>query len=142
MRISAFKIIGLVSLGVYLIWTHYAILNDDYREAIDKVLFWVFFLTIPFLLLYEGYSNRKEVDIEADFSISDVVDGAVFYMIHEPHVIIGALFLIVSFIRLFKILFTSKYHMDFECAAWYWLFVDIVWLFVIVIYWWEFPPLN
>lgn len=76
----------------------------------------------------------------APFSISDGIYGSVFYMItglHGFHVIIGTLFILVCSTRLERGHFTTTHHLGFEFAAWYWHFVDVVWLFVYLsIYWW------
>jgi cytochrome c oxidase subunit 3 len=76
----------------------------------------------------------------APFSISDSVYGATFYMttgFHGFHVFIGTCFLLVTNIRSLYHHFTREHHFGFEAAAWYWHFVDVVWLFLFVtIYWW------
>jgi len=56
---------------------------------------------------------------------------------HGFHVIIGTTFLAVCLIRLMNQHFTREHHVGFEAAAWYWHFVDVVWLFLFVsVYWW------
>jgi len=74
------------------------------------------------------------------FEISDGIYGTVFYFatgFHGFHVLIGTIFIFVSWIRFILNHFTAKHHIGFECAAWYWHFVDIVWLFLFIsIYWW------
>nr|AAO61984.1 cytochrome oxidase subunit III [Aster yellows phytoplasma] len=53
------------------------------------------------------------------------------------HVIIGTLFILVSIIRVKKLHISRTHHVGFESAAWYWHFVDVVWLFLYIsIYWW------
>lgn len=78
--------------------------------------------------------------IEASFSISDSVYGTTFFIatgFHGIHVIIGSTFLLVCLIRHYKNHFSSIHHFGFEAAAWYWHFVDVVWLFLYIsIYWW------
>ena len=78
----------------------------------------------------------------APFSMSDGVYGSVFYMatgFHGFHVIIGTIFLSICTIRLFLGHFSRQHHFGFEAAAWYWHFVDVVWLFLfLTIYWWGF----
>jgi len=49
---------------------------------------------------------------------------------HGAHVIIGSIFLIVCLVRALAGHFTPKQHLGFEFAAWYWHFVDVVWLFL------------
>ena len=56
---------------------------------------------------------------------------------HGVHVIIGTLFLIVCFFRGLTGHFCAKKHLGFEFAAWYWHFVDVIWLFLFTfVYWW------
>jgi heme/copper-type cytochrome/quinol oxidase subunit 3 len=78
--------------------------------------------------------------VEAPFSIADGVYGSTFFMatgFHGFHVFIGTCFLTVCLVRLLKNHFTREHHFGFEAAAWYWHFVDVVWLFLFVtIYWW------
>ncbi len=74
------------------------------------------------------------------FTISDSVYGSTFFMatgFHGFHVFIGTIFILVCLFRLLADHFTVEHHCGFECAAWYWHFVDVVWLFLfITIYWW------
>jgi cytochrome c oxidase subunit 3 len=76
----------------------------------------------------------------ASFNISDGVYGSIFYMttgFHGIHVIIGTIFISVSYYRYILNHFTQTHHIGFEASIWYWHFVDVVWLFLyIMIYWW------
>jgi len=78
--------------------------------------------------------------VEAPFSISDSVYGSTFFIatgFHGLHVIIGSTFLIVNLFRLKNIKRREEHLTGFECAAWYWHFVDVVWLFLYLnLYWW------
>ena len=78
--------------------------------------------------------------IEAGYSIADSIYGTTFYLctgFHGFHVIIGTIFIIVCTVRLYNYDYTTDHHFGFEAAAWYWHFVDVVWLFLFVsIYWW------
>jgi heme/copper-type cytochrome/quinol oxidase subunit 3 len=78
--------------------------------------------------------------VNATFGISDSVYGSSFYMatgFHGFHVIVGTTFLAVCLARLVKYHFSREHHFGFEAAAWYWHFVDVVWLFLFVaVYWW------
>ena len=56
---------------------------------------------------------------------------------HGFHVIVGTIFLIVCYVRALKGHFKPNKHLGFEFAAWYWHFVDVVWLFLFTfVYWW------
>jgi len=76
----------------------------------------------------------------APFSISDGIYGSVFYIatgFHGFHVFIGTVFLSVCAFRWLANHFSRQHHFGFEAAAWYWHFVDVVWLFLFIsIYWW------
>jgi len=75
-----------------------------------------------------------------EVTIADSVYGSVFYMttgLHALHVIVGVLFLFISYLRIFYDHFSTEHHVGFEFAIYYWHLVDVVWLLVFVIfYWW------
>lgn len=123
----------LLSSGLTATWAHQAILAELRDDAIISLL-WTLLLAIIFTSL-QAFEY-----MEAIFSIADSVYGSIFYLatgFHGIHVLIGTLFLIVCLARLIFYHFTKKHHFGFEAAAWYWHFVDVVWLFLfITIYWW------
>ena len=72
----------------------------------------------------------------AAFGFSGHIYGATFFMatgFHGFHVIVGTIFLLVCLLRAINGGFTPKQHFGFEAAAWYWHFVDVVWLFLFVV---------
>jgi cytochrome c oxidase subunit 3 len=77
---------------------------------------------------------------EASFTIRDRVYGSTFFIatgFHGLHVLVGTVFLAVSYSRLLIGHFSSSHHFGLEAAAWYWHFVDVVWLFLfITVYIW------
>ncbi len=79
--------------------------------------------------------------INAPFTIADGVYGSTFFMLtgfHGLHVFLGSVFILACYIRTIRQHFTSNHHVGFECAAWYWHFVDVVWLFLFVfVYVWS-----
>nr|YP_011004281.1 cytochrome c oxidase subunit 3 [Ctenophthalmus yunnanus]WPS93669.1 cytochrome c oxidase subunit 3 [Ctenophthalmus yunnanus] len=123
----------LLSSGISITWAHHSILENNHSQATYSLLMTIL-LGFYFTLL-QGYEY-----MEASFSIYDSVYGSCFYMatgFHGLHVIIGTLFLLICFIRLSMNHFSSSHHFGFEAAAWYWHFVDVVWLFLYIsIYWW------
>nr|APX40582.1 cytochrome c oxidase subunit 3 [Cryptocephalus rufipes] len=123
----------LLTSGLSTTWAHHSLMENNYKKAIQSLTLTVI-LGIYFTVL-QGYEY-----IEAPFSISDSVYGASFFMatgFHGFHVIIGTTFLLVCLIRLYLNHFSSIHHFGFEAAAWYWHFVDVVWLFLYIsIYWW------
>lgn len=74
------------------------------------------------------------------FTIADSVFGSCFFVatgFHGLHVLVGTIFLMVSWNRIVDYHFTYFHHFGFEASAWYWHFVDVVWLFLFIcIYWW------
>jgi heme/copper-type cytochrome/quinol oxidase subunit 3 len=78
--------------------------------------------------------------VESTFTIYDGVYGSTFFMatgFHGFHVIIGTIFIFVSLARFYNLQFSRTHNIGFEASAWYWHFVDVVWLFLFIsIYWW------
>ncbi|MFK7867489.1 MAG: cytochrome c oxidase subunit 3 [Alphaproteobacteria bacterium] len=123
----------LLTSGVSVTWAHHALLQGN-RKALLQGLWITVLLGLIFTCLqaYE-YSH-------AAFGFKDNIYSSTFYMatgFHGFHVIVGTLFLAVCLIRAHKGHFTPTHHFGFEAAAWYWHFVDVVWLFLFVaVYWW------
>ena len=123
----------LLLSGTTVTWAHHALIHGD-RKGLKQGL-WV---TIALGLLFsvvQAYEYQH-----AAFGMSDNIYGASFYMatgFHGFHVVVGTIFLIVCLARTYKGDFTPTQHFGFEAAAWYWHFVDVVWLFLfIAIYVW------
>jgi cytochrome c oxidase subunit 3 len=123
----------LLLSGATVTWCHHELVVGRKEPAKISLL-----LTITLAAIFTGFQGLEYV--EAGFKISDGVYGSTFYMatgFHGFHVFVGTLFLIVCYVRLAKNHFTRNHHFGFEAAAWYWHFVDVVWLFLfVVIYWW------
>nr|YP_009184215.1 cytochrome c oxidase subunit III [Naesiotus nux]ALO20567.1 cytochrome c oxidase subunit 3 [Naesiotus nux] len=123
----------LLLSGVSITWAHHAIEEGKYRKALQSLLITVL-LGLYFLNLQ--YGEYKETS----FSIADSVYGSTFFMatgFHGLHVAVGVTFLSVCLYRLFSYHFDKNHHVGFLAAAWYWHFVDVVWLFLYVsVYWW------
>nr|YP_010502595.1 cytochrome c oxidase subunit III [Basilepta melanopus]UXC97422.1 cytochrome c oxidase subunit 3 [Basilepta melanopus] len=123
----------LLSSGLTITWAHHSLMENDFNQSIQGLLTTVV-LGIYFTIL-QGYEY-----MEASFSIADSVYGSSFFMatgFHGLHVMIGTTFLLICLIRLYLNHFSSTHHFGFEAAAWYWHFVDVVWLFLYIsIYWW------
>lgn len=123
----------LLLSGCTVTWAHHAILKGRQKEAV-KALGITVLLGLSFLCfqIYE-YAH-------AHFGFTEGIYPSTFFMatgFHGFHVFVGAVFLTVCWIRAAKGHFTPDRHFGFEAAAWYWHFVDVVWLFLFVsIYWW------
>lgn len=123
----------LLRSGLSVTWAHHSLIENNFRQRWKSLL-----LTI-ILGIYFSILQAYEY-IEAPFAISDSVYGSSFFIatgFHGLHVIIGTIFLLVSLLRLLNNHFSATHHFGFEAAAWYWHFVDVVWLFLYLsIYWW------
>ena len=116
----------LLTSGTTVTWAHHALLHND-RQGVK----WGLILTI--LLGFTFTCVQAYEYAHAAFSFSGHIYGATFFMatgFHGAHVIIGTIFLIVCLFRVYAGHFTPKQHLGFEFAAWYWHFVDVVWLFL------------
>jgi cytochrome c oxidase subunit III len=116
----------LLTSGTTVTWAHHALLEDD-REGLK----WGLILTI---VLGAAFTAVQAYEYShAAFKFSGNIYGATFFMatgFHGAHVLIGTTFLIVCLIRTYLGHFTPKQHLGFEFAAWYWHFVDVVWIFL------------
>ena len=132
-QVPLLNTIVLLASGIRVTWVHQLILNEDWKIAKISLLFtWI--LGVYFLFL-QGFEYMI-----ASFRISDSVYGSTFFMstgFHGFHVIVGTVFLYVIWIRILSEHFSKNHHFGFEAAAWYWHFVDVVWLFLFsIVYWW------
>nr|YP_009443218.1 cytochrome c oxidase subunit III [Parapolybia crocea]ATP85018.1 cytochrome c oxidase subunit III [Parapolybia crocea] len=125
----------LISSGLTITWSHHLLLNNKNLMSM-LTLMQTINLGVMFTLcqIYEYF--------ETSFTIADSVFGSIFFLttgFHGLHVIIGTIFLMICFMRMYLNHFSKNHHFGYEAAIWYWHFVDIVWLFVYTwIYWWSF----
>ncbi len=117
----------LLCSGAAATWAHHALAHEDNREDMKNGLLLAVGLGILFTIfqVYE-YSH-------AAFGFAGNIYGANFFMatgFHGAHVVIGTIFLFICYLRVRKGHFTAEQHIGFEAAAWYWHFVDVVWLFL------------
>ena len=123
----------LLTSGASLTWSHTALLGGYRQEAMTSLV--VTLLLATLFTLFQVYEY-----VNAPFTIADGVYGSTFYMLtglHGFHVVVGTLFLAVALYRLWKHHYTTSTHVGFESAAWYWHFVDVVWIFLfLAVYTW------
>nr|YP_009245632.1 cytochrome c oxidase subunit III [Oligolophus tienmushanensis]AIG60113.1 cytochrome c oxidase subunit III [Oligolophus tienmushanensis] len=133
MQIPLLNTTILISSGISITWTHHSILNNNLTQA-KKSLMMTILLGVYFTML-QGWEY-----MEAPFSVADSIYGSTFFIstgFHGLHVIVGTTFLFITMMRLNKLHFSMSHHFGFEAAAWYWHFVDVVWLLLYsLIYWW------
>jgi cytochrome c oxidase subunit 3 len=151
----------LLTSGTTITWAHHAIQTEDRQGAI-----WGLGITILLGMLFTALQAYEYIhaafffgtsgDVREpaaalsivagspDATVEPVIYGSTFFMatgFHGFHVIVGTIFLIVMFGRLLRGHFTPERHFGFEAAAWYWHFVDVVWLFLFAsIYVWGAGP--
>nr|QMS48897.1 cytochrome c oxidase subunit 3 [Haementeria acuecueyetzin] len=125
--------IVLLSSGITVTWAHHSLMEGNRLSSIQSLIFTIL-LGLYFTLLQMGEYHS------ASFTIADSIYGTTFYVttgFHGAHVMIGSTFLTVCLIRIIKMHFSKTHHFGFEAAAWYWHFVDVVWICLyICMYWW------
>ncbi len=125
----------LLCSGTTVTWAHHSLIHGN-RDGLKKGLWATIGLGILFSAI-QAYEYTHALDAFG-FGGSNYSSG--FYMatgFHGFHVLIGTIFLIVCLARTYKGHFTPRQHFGFEAAAWYWHFVDVVWLFLfIAVYVW------
>jgi cytochrome c oxidase subunit III len=123
----------LLCSGTTVTWAHHALIHGD-REGLKKGL-WATIILGAIFSSIQAYEYAH-----APFAFKGLNYSAAFFMatgFHGFHVLIGTIFLAVCLARTYRGHFTPRQHFGFEAAAWYWHFVDVVWLFLfVVVYVW------
>jgi cytochrome c oxidase subunit 3 len=123
----------LLLSGTTVTWAHHALIEGDRKGLLTGLI-----LTV---LLGLSFTALQAVEYShALFHFSGNIFGATFFMatgFHGFHVIVGTIFLMVCLFRAWRGDFKADHHFGFEAAAWYWHFVDVVWIFLFIwVYWW------
>ena len=134
----------LLTSGTTVTWAHHALIHNQRggaktglwgllgvgdRDSVLKGLW----LTVVLGVIFSAIQAYEYA--HAPFPFKGINYGAAFYMstgFHGFHVLVGTIFLIVCLVRAYRGDFTPRQHFGFEAAAWYWHFVDVVWLFLFV----------
>jgi cytochrome c oxidase subunit 3 len=123
----------LLLSGTTVTWAHHAILEGNKRDAVRGLT-----LTVILGICFTGIQAYEYLN--APFSFRENIYSSTFFMatgFHGFHVLVGTTFLLVCLFRAMAGQFKPTQHFGFEAAAWYWHFVDVVWLFLFFcIYWW------
>lgn len=123
----------LLTSGATITWAHHSIVFGNRQQSLISLIMTIILALFFTLLQIFEY-------IESTFNISSSVYGSTFFLatgFHGLHVLIGTIFIFICMLRLLFHHFSKQHHFGFEAAAWYWHFVDLVWLFLFVaIYWW------
>lgn len=117
----------LLCSGAAATWAHHAIAHENNRKDLVNGLILSILLGVLFTI-FQIYEYQH-----ASFGFSGNIYGATFFMatgFHGFHVVVGTIFLAVCLVRALRGQMTQEHHLGFEAAAWYWHFVDVVWLFL------------
>jgi cytochrome c oxidase subunit 3 len=132
-KIPLLNTLILLTSGATVTLAHHSIVSGEKEEASIALL-----VTVLLAVIFT-YLQKIEY-VNAPFSIYNTVYGSTFFMLtgfHGFHVLVGTIFLSVCLFRLIYNHLTTEHHFGFEAAAWYWHFVDVVWLFLfLTVYWW------
>ena len=128
----------LLCSGAAATWAHHALAHENNRKDLINGL-WIAIALGAIFTVFQAYEYSH-----AAFGFAGNIYGASFFMatgFHGFHVLVGTIFLAVCLIRAYKGHFTPERHVGFEAAAWYWHFVDVVWLFLFaaIYIWGSFP---
>jgi cytochrome c oxidase subunit 3 len=134
--LPAINTLILLTSGATVTWAHWALIANKRKQLIlglaTTVLLGFVFVGLQVLEYSHGYN-------ELNLTMGSGVYGSTFYMLtgfHGFHVTVGAIMLAVMLVRSMKGHFTPEKHFAFEAAAWYWHFVDVVWLGLFIFVYW------
>jgi len=134
--IPALNTLILLSSGVTVTWAHWGVKKNNRGVLIGGL-----FVTVALGLLFVGLQAFEyfEAYTHLGLTLGAGVYGSTFFMLtgfHGAHVTIGAIMLTVMLLRALRGHFTPDHHFAFEAAAWYWHFVDVVWLGLFIFVYW------
>ena len=126
----------LITSGFFLTNAHHAIkLEQRNKVLVNLGICLLLGFTFMLVQAYEYYHAYHDLGLK----LGSGIYGSLFFILtgfHGLHVTIGAITLLVMWIRTYRNHFTKDNHFAFEAAAWYWHFVDVVWIFLFfVVYW-------
>ncbi len=134
--IPAFNTLILLTSGLTITWAHWGLLKNKRMHAIIgqllTILLGITFLIMQVIEYGEAYTDNA-------LTLGSGIYGSTFFMLtgfHGLHVTLGTTMLIVILYRIIKGHFTAKHHFAFEGVAWYWHFVDVVWLGLFIFVYW------
>jgi len=134
--IPAFNTLLLLTSAVTLTWAHWNLKRGlNKRLIVGMILTILLGISFVCMQIHEYYIAHNHYGL----TIYSGIYGSTFYVLtgfHALHVTVGLIILIVMLIRALRSHFTSDNHFGFEAAAWYWHFVDVVWLFLFIFVYW------
>ncbi len=134
--VPAINTLILLSSGVTVTWAHWGLKQGNRGQLIIGLA-----VTVALGFLFVGLQafEYHHAYTELNLKLSSGIYGTVFFMLtgfHGAHVTIGAIMLLVMLLRSIRGHFTPDHHFAFEAAAWYWHFVDVVWLGLFTFVYW------
>jgi cytochrome c oxidase subunit 3 len=134
--IPAINTLILLSSGVTVTWAHWGLKKSDRTQLILGLAATV---ALGFLFLGLQAYEYMHAYSELNLTLGSGIYGTTFFMLtgfHGLHVTLGATMLTIILLRSIKGHFTAEHHFAFEAVAWYWHFVDVVWLGLFVFVYW------
>jgi cytochrome c oxidase subunit 3 len=134
--IPAINTMILLSSGVTVTWAHWGLKKGDRTQLILGLMATV---ALGFLFLGLQAYEYHHAYTELNLTLKSGIYGTTFFMLtgfHGLHVTLGATMLTIILVRSMKGHFTAEHHFAFEAVAWYWHFVDVVWLGLFVFVYW------
>jgi cytochrome c oxidase subunit 3 len=134
--IPAINTLLLLSSGVTITWAHWGLKKENRRQLVLGLM-----ATVALGVVFLGFQAYEYVHAyqELNLKMTTGMYGSTFFMLtgfHGLHVTLGVTMLFVILIRSMKGHFTDENHFAFEAVAWYWHFVDVVWLALFVLVYW------
>lgn len=136
MGLPAINTLILLSSGATITWAHWGLLANKRKQLIAGLALTV---CLGGLFLFLQAHEYIEAWTHLKLTLASGIYGSTFYLMtgfHGLHVFIGTLILLVILCRAIAGHFSAEQHFGFEAAAWYWHFVDVVWLILFIFVYW------
>jgi len=135
-QVPAINTLTLLTSGATLTWAHWALMNKNRNQLIAGLM-----ATIALGIIFLGLQAYEYIEAyqHLDLKLTSGIYGSTFFMLtgfHGLHVTLGTIMLIVILMRSIRGHFNTDRHFGFEAVAWYWHFVDVVWLGLFVVVYW------
>ena len=134
--LAAINTVLLLTSGATITWAHHALKHNKRKQLVIGMFLTVLLGTI--FLCCQAYEYHEAYN-DMGLTLNAGIYGSTFFLLtgfHGLHVTLGTIMLIVITIRCMRGHFTPEKHFGFEAVAWYWHFVDVVWLFLFIFVYW------